>query len=189
MIRSLIFAVLFPLLCLLCFIAWGRTLPNVSDIFPLLLIAYAVTIWPGLILAGVDSLLARRGVRFRFVWAPVVGGLATVGAGIDDQPVAIFKPLRLGYFARGGQKMAQHCGIVRGGVGVRGEVTFGNDQHVHWGLGVDVGEGEHLLILVQPLYGDGSGGDLAEQAIGHRVLTVNSRWGRVKGIGPSCFRL
>ena len=96
----------------------------------------------------------------------VVDGLAAVGAGVDDEAVAVGEILPAGDFCGGLEEVAEHGGVVMGGVGEGGEVVFGDDEDVRGGLGVDVREGEGAVVFVEAGGGDFSGGDFAEEA-GH----------------------
>jgi len=96
----------------------------------------------------------------------VVDGLAAIGAGVDDQAVAVGEVLGAGDFAGGVEELAEDAGVVLGGVGVRGEVVLGDDEDVRGGLGVDVREGEGVLVFVEAGDGDFAGDDFAEEA-GH----------------------
>ena len=97
----------------------------------------------------------------------VVDGLAAVGAGVEHQAVAVGEVLGAGDFAGGVEELAEAGGIVLCGVGVRGEVVFGDDEDVCGRLGVDVWEGEGVLVLVEAGNGDFAGDDFAEEA-GHK---------------------
>ena len=96
----------------------------------------------------------------------VVDGLAAVGAGVDDQAVTVGEVLGAGDFAGGVEELAEDGGIVLCGVGMRGEVVLGDDEDVRGGLGVDVREGEGVLVFVEAGDGDFAGDDFAEEA-GH----------------------
>ena len=98
----------------------------------------------------------------------VVDGLAAVGAGVDDETVAFGEVLGAGDFAGGVEELAEDAGVVLRGVGVRGEVVLGDDEDVRRGLGVDVREGEGVLVFVEAGDGDFAGDDFAEEA-GHRL--------------------
>ena len=97
----------------------------------------------------------------------VADGLAAVGACVDDESVARCKLLLLGDLGGGDEELAEQFGLLGGGVGERAEVLLGDDENVRWGLRVDVGEGEQVFVLEEMLDGDGSGGDVAEEAV-HR---------------------
>lgn len=94
----------------------------------------------------------------------VVDGLAAVGAGVEHQAVAVGEVLGAGDFAGGVEKLAEDGGVVLGGVRVRGEVVLGDDEDVRGRLGVDVREGESLLVFVEAVDGDFAGDDFAEEA-------------------------
>jgi hypothetical protein len=96
----------------------------------------------------------------------VVDGLAAVGAGVDDEAVAVGEVLLASDFCGDVEEVAEHGGVVLHGVGVGGEVVFGDDEDVDRGLGVDVGKGEDLVVFVDGLYGDFPVRDFAEET-GH----------------------
>ena len=83
----------------------------------------------------------------------MVDGLATVRAGVHDEPVAAVEVMRAGDVAGLRQQPAQQPGVLRQCVGMGGDVTLGNDEYVRGGLRVDVGEGEHVFGLVKALGG------------------------------------
>lgn len=95
----------------------------------------------------------------------VFDGLAAVRAGVDDEPVATFEVLGAGDLAGGGEQIAEQGGVFGQGVGVGGDVTFGNDEHVHGRLGVDVGEGDGMGILMQARDRDFPGDNFAEETV------------------------
>lgn len=86
----------------------------------------------------------------------VVHGLAAVGAGVDDDAVALVEAFVAGDSRRGREKMAQQWGVAR--LGMRGglDVFAGDDQEVHRRLRVDIGEGVALLVLEDGLGWDGA---------------------------------
>ena len=95
----------------------------------------------------------------------VFDGLAAVGAGVDDEAVALGEVLLAGDFGGGLQEMAQECGVGGFAVGHGGDVAFGDDEDVGGSLWGDVWEGEGLVVFVEAGYGDGAGGDFAEEAV------------------------
>jgi len=95
----------------------------------------------------------------------MVDGLAAVGAGVDDQPIAIAEILSSCDLAGGGNKLAEHGCVLRRGVIERGEMLFGDEQDVHRRLGVNVREGEDVVVLIEAFDGNGAGDDFAEQTI------------------------
>ena len=96
----------------------------------------------------------------------VVDCLAAIGAGVDDQTVAVGEVLLAGQFAGYVEEVAEGGGVVLRGVSVGGQVVFGDDEDMGGGLGIDVGEGEGLLVFVDSGGGDFAGDDFAEEA-GH----------------------
>lgn len=107
----------------------------------------------------------------------MLDGLAAVGAGVDYEAIAAFEMLCAGDFAGGGEQFAEQGGVFGQGLGMGGDVAFGDDEHVHGGLRVEVGEGEGVGVLVQALDGDLAGDDFAEEAVGgqgvgHAVIIV-----------------
>jgi len=94
----------------------------------------------------------------------MVDRLAAVGAGVDDQAVAVGKVLCAGDFAGGVEELAEALGVVLRGVRVRSDVVFGDDEDVDRRLRIDVGEGEGVLVLVDAGGGDFAGDDFAEEA-------------------------
>ena len=95
----------------------------------------------------------------------VVNGLAAIRPVVDHQPVAIRQPQLPRYLACCGEQLAEHGRIFRRGMRVRGKVLLGNKQHMHRRLRVDIRKGQHIIILIEVLGGDGAGGDFAEEAV------------------------
>ena len=98
----------------------------------------------------------------------MVDGLAAVGSGIHDKPVALVEILLSGDLRCGGEQVPEQLCILGGCVRERSKVLLGNDQDVDRRLRVDVGEGNDLLVLEETGDRDRSRGDLAEKAIGRR---------------------
>lgn len=94
----------------------------------------------------------------------MVYGLAAVLADIDDHAIAGIKFFLAGDFGRSPQEMAEQSAVFGGRLGEGGDVLARNDEQMHRSLGVDVGEGEALLVLVDAGRGDASIGDFAEKA-------------------------
>jgi len=97
----------------------------------------------------------------------VVDGLAAVGAGVNDQPVAISQVLLTRDFSCCRDQMPEHGCILRRCVGKRGDVLLRDEQDMYRCLRVDVREGEDMVVLIDALGGDGAGDDFAEETI-HR---------------------
>lgn len=98
----------------------------------------------------------------------VKDGLAAMGAGVDDQPIAtFFDSFLLGQLA-GNEKQLPHEGFVFWLKFVDGaNVAVGDDQDVYRGFGVNVAKGSDALILIDDLSGEMTGNDLTEDARGH----------------------
>jgi hypothetical protein len=80
MIRLLAYGLFFPFVGLMAFLFWGSGIAGIADVYPsellgLLLVAYILEIVPALLTGVVDEVLARRGIRFRWVWCMVAGAL------------------------------------------------------------------------------------------------------------------
>jgi len=113
----------------------------------------------------------------------MIDGLAAVFAGVDDDTIAFAEAFVAGN--RGGciQEMAEQVAVVSGCVVERGEVFTGNDENVDRRDRMNVGEGVAELVLVDGSGGNGTFGDLAEDA-GHGV-TSRASGERVPGY---CWR-
>jgi hypothetical protein len=111
-----------------------------------------------------------HGAAAEEVYVEVVYGLAAVGAGVDDEAVAVGEVVLAGEVSGDVEEMAEGGFVVERGMGVAGDVVFGDDEEVGGGLGVDVCEGDGGVVFVEAGGGDFSGDDFAEEA-GH---TVNS---------------
>ena len=100
----------------------------------------------------------------------MIDGLAAVFAGVDDYAIALAEAFVAGN--RGGciQEMAEQVAVVSGCVVERGEVFTGNDENVDRRDRMNVGEGVAELVLVDGSGGNGTFGDLAEDA-GHGVTS------------------
>ena len=101
----------------------------------------------------------------------VVDGLATVGAGVEDDPVTAGE-LAFGEGGGLGEQVAED--LVRSFADVR-EVLLGDEEKVGWGLRIDVGEGDGVVVFVDGLDGEGMAGDLAEEAVRHEGMVAESR--------------
>src|SRR5258706_8987413 len=66
-----------------------------------------------------------------------------------------------------GHHFPKHRGMLRTHVRERIHVLFRDDHEVHGGHGIDVVEGEHVVVLVYLAARDFAFDDLAEDAIGH----------------------
>ena len=96
----------------------------------------------------------------------VEDGLAGSGADVEDGAVSVLEVALAGDF--GGGEMAASDEVGVGGLRLfqSGKVAFGNDEHVRRRLGVDVFEGEDVVVFVNFFRGDFVAEDAAEEAVG-----------------------
>jgi len=96
-------------------------------------------------------------------------GLACAWAYVQDRSVSVFDFALACNFCGSEMTAANDFGI--GGLGFlqSGEMTFRNDQHVRWSLGINVFEGEDMFVFVDLLGRNLAVDDAAEEAvwIGH----------------------
>lgn len=106
----------------------------------------------------------------------VEDGLARVLALVDDEAVTACKPERGGDVRDAHEALFDELCLLLVHLGEGGKVRLGHDEHVHGRLGIDVAEGEHVLVFVHLLRGDLPGADLAEQAvrIGHDISSLRA---------------
>lgn len=100
------------------------------------------------------------------VQVQVVDGLAALFPGVDDYAIAVVQLAGAGDVGSGGHQMAQQRSVFGGGLCLRGNVLFGNDQQMSWGLGIDIGETDATLVFINTIRGDLSLNNFAEQTIG-----------------------
>ena len=120
------------------------------------------------VLVGISVLLARRpvhGTSAEYVDVEVMDGLPSVITGVEDQAIAFWE-FALGQSRGFFEEMAEELGGSFGGVG---EVLFGDEEPVGGSLRVDIGEGEGVVVFVDSLDRDLVLGDLAEEAVWHRI--------------------
>ena len=110
----------------------------------------------------------------------VVDGLTTVRVGVHDEAVAVIEVVLTGDLAGGREQIAEQGGVLGQSVGVRTDVTPGDDQHMDGCLGVNIGEGEGIGGLVEPFGGDGAGDDFAEQAVGSELVGLIGHSARLR---------
>ena len=99
----------------------------------------------------------------------VVNLLAALFAGVGDQPKTT---LGIGIHALLQRQLghqhhhaAQHGGVLRLGLGQRGNVGFGNDEEMHRRPRVDVVEREQLFVFIDFFAGNFPRDDFAKDAI------------------------
>ncbi len=112
----------------------------------------------------------------------VIDSLTAVGAGVDHEAIPIGEALRPGNLAGGGEQRTEQGGVLGQRMGVRRDVTFGDDQHMHGGLRVNVGEGKRVGGFVEALGRDRAGDDFAKKAVqggrvSHATIIVGGRHG------------
>jgi len=61
--------------------------------------------------------------------------------------------------------MGQKLSILRGGLGQRWDVPFGHDKDVGWCFGVDVTNGDNLLIVIEDIALELAGDNTTENTI------------------------
>ncbi len=92
--------------------------------------------------------------------------LSSVPAGVGHHPIARSgDPFLIGYLGRGLKETAQKGLIPRPGLAQGADMPFGDDQDMNRGLGVEVLEGQDLLILQDHLRRDLAGSDFAENTV------------------------
>ncbi len=92
--------------------------------------------------------------------------LAGAGTDIEDGTVSVLEVALAGDLGGCQMAAADDVGVGGGSLFQSGEVALGNDEHVRRRLGVDVFEGEDVVILVNLLSGDFVAQDAAEEAVG-----------------------
>lgn len=99
----------------------------------------------------------------------VVDRLTTVGVAVEHCTETVLATLLAGYLLTDEDHMADQCAVVFGHVTDDGDMPFRDDQKMHWCLGVDVIEGNDLLIFIDFCRRDLALDDLAEQTV-HALL-------------------
>jgi hypothetical protein len=94
----------------------------------------------------------------------MVYGLATVFAGVDYGAVAAAESFLAGNFCHYPEQVAEQWNVFGCCFGERDDMPARDDEHMHGGMRVNVGEGDALLIFVDTRGGDASVEDLAEEA-------------------------
>ena len=102
----------------------------------------------------------------------MVDGLAAVFAGVNHGAVALGQSFLAGDHCHDPEQMAEQRGVLDRCFGERADVLARDNQHMHGGVGMNVGEGDTLLVLEDAGGGDASVDDLAEQA-GHIETSVS----------------
>src|SRR5262245_40436848 len=103
----------------------------------------------------------------------VVDDLAALGPAVARDAIATFGISRLlAEHARRSQAPTQHERVPGLDRGQRFDVTLRHDEEVHGSLGVEILEGQHLVVLVHDVGRAFAGDDTAEHAtVGHEPLS------------------
>ena len=92
--------------------------------------------------------------------------LTGMGPGVYRQAVAAFgDPLRSRQLIGHMYHVPQQPLLLSVHLGKRWDMGFRNDKQVGWGLGPDVADGEHLVILVKDVALDFAGYNSAEDTV------------------------
>jgi hypothetical protein len=113
--------------------------------------------------------LARRpvhGAATKNMNVQMIDSLASIAAAVDDRAKAVAETLFSRQVRGDRQEVAEQRSMLFRSVRERLQMGARNDQKMHRGLGRDVAEGKHLLILVQRLDGNCAGSNFAEEAVG-----------------------
>ena len=102
----------------------------------------------------------------------MLNGLAAVFASIDDGAVALGQSFLAGDLGDYPEQMSEQRSVLDRCFGERADVLARDNQHMHGGVGMNVGEGDTLLVLEDADGGDASVDDFAEQA-GHIETSVS----------------
>ena len=95
--------------------------------------------------------------------------LATLVTCIDDKAVSLSELTLTGYLPGGGEQMPKQRCVCCQGMRVRGEMLPGDEQQVSRSDGLDVLEGETLVVLIDLFRRNLTGSDTTEETIGsHR---------------------
>ena len=104
----------------------------------------------------------------------MVYGLAAVFAGIDHGAVAAAESFLAGNFCHYPEQVAEQWNVFGCSFGERDDMPARDDEHMHRGVRVNVGEGDALLIFVDARGRDASVEDLAKEAA-HGSSSVSLR--------------
>ena len=92
---------------------------------------------------------------------------------VDGQAKSVFVQAKVACNIFGLQEqMAEHLTIIRFGLGDAGDRLFGNHQHVHGGLRVNVVKGEDEVVFVDNVGGDFAGDDFLKESH-HTIISVS----------------
>jgi hypothetical protein len=104
----------------------------------------------------------------------VVDGLASLGACVEDHPVAGLGDTFAHCHLPGvSDQIGQETRVGRAKVGNVGVVSASDDQHVHRSLGIYVAKGHRVGVSGHYRRRHLTGGDTAEQALGHGAILTS----------------
>ncbi len=98
----------------------------------------------------------------------MVHRLAAIVPGIHDDPVPILQPLFAGDLGRGRHQMTHQCSIFHQRLRSGTNMLLRNNKQVGGRLRINVGEANAEFVFVHTVSRNGSGDDLAEQAVRRR---------------------
>lgn len=117
----------------------------------------------------------------------VEDGLPGAGADVEDGAVSLLDVALAGDPRGDEMAAADQFGVAGLSFFQSRKMFLGNDEHVRGRLGIDVFEGEHVLVFVHFLGRNLAANDAAEQAVGGRVshglLSFYRMLVVVKGLG------
>src|ERR1700723_231681 len=100
----------------------------------------------------------------------VVDRLAALGAGADRHAISFAQALLARHFSGGQEQPTHERSVSWLGGSERSYVLFRNHKNMGGRFGVDIVEGQHLLVFPDLLCRDGAGDDFAEDAVHKRAL-------------------
>jgi hypothetical protein len=109
----------------------------------------------------------------------VIHGLTAVGLAVDHKPGAPFgTALFRGQFLGLEQKLPQEGAVPRVQLHNIPDVFFGDHQEMNRGLGGNIMEGQHTVILIDLFAGNLPGDDFTENTIVHNKKVYHEKRGK-----------
>jgi hypothetical protein len=107
----------------------------------------------------------------------VEDGLSGTRTDVEDGTISLLDVALAGDLGGGEMAPADDLGVGRLGFFQSAKVSLGDDEDVCGCLGIDVFEGENMIVFVNFFGGDLAAKDTAEEATGitHRILTLGKR--------------
>jgi hypothetical protein len=94
-------------------------------------------------------------------------GLAGIRPIVKDQSKAVDQAQAFSHLRRLEQEMAEDLMIFRLGLGNAWDGFLGNEQHMRWGLWLDIAKGNHEVIFVNYCSRDFARDDSFKQRLAH----------------------